>query len=223
MAISETTSQSTQAARQQTAQPAPRAESLTSDFDSFIKMLTAQARFQDPLKPIDSTEYASQLAQFSMVEQQVRTNDTLSELFGQLGTANMASLAGWVGMEARAVAPAHFDGNSIMVSPNPSLVADAAYLVVTDMSGKEIQRKAIPISNDPVEWQGLSASGKIIPHGEYNFTVESFQNSELIGTEPAGVYGRINEAQIHGGEVILIMQGGTAIPASSVTALRSPA
>ena len=44
---------------------------LTSDFETFLKMLTTQARYQDPLEPLDSQEYASQLAQFSMVEQQV--------------------------------------------------------------------------------------------------------------------------------------------------------
>ena len=42
---------------------------VTSDFETFLNMLTAQAKDQDPLEPIDSTEYAAQLAQFSMVEQ----------------------------------------------------------------------------------------------------------------------------------------------------------
>lgn len=61
------------------------ASGLASDFETFLKMLTAQARYQDPLEPIDLTEYASQLAQFSMVEQQVKTNDMLSALSGQFG------------------------------------------------------------------------------------------------------------------------------------------
>ena len=79
---------------------------LVSDFETFLQMLTAQARYQDPLEPLDSSQYASQLAQFSMVEQQVLTNDTLVQLTGQTGAANLAALAGWVGMEARAVMPA---------------------------------------------------------------------------------------------------------------------
>ena len=53
---------------------------LSSDFETFLQMLTAQARYQDPLEPIDSSEYASQLAQFSMVEQQVLSNDLLTSL-----------------------------------------------------------------------------------------------------------------------------------------------
>ena len=111
---------------------------LTSDFETFLKMLTAQARYQDPLEPIDSTEYAAQLAQFSMVEQQVQTNDTLTALFAQMDSSNMASLAGWVGMEIRADTPVYFDGQPIAVSPGVAPTADAAYLVVTDTDGREV-------------------------------------------------------------------------------------
>ena len=53
---------------------------LSSDFETFIRMLTTQAKYQDPLEPIDSSEYAAQLAQFSMVEQQVKSNDILAQL-----------------------------------------------------------------------------------------------------------------------------------------------
>ncbi|MEY5038566.1 MAG: flagellar basal body rod modification protein, partial [Pseudomonadota bacterium] len=46
---------------------------ISSDFDTFLKMLTAQMQNQDPLNPMDSTDYATQLATFSGVEQQART------------------------------------------------------------------------------------------------------------------------------------------------------
>ena len=79
---------------------------LSSDFETFLKMLTAQARFQDPLEPIDSSEYAAQLAQFSMVEQQVLSNDLLAQLGAQLGNGAIGQMASWIGMEARTSAPA---------------------------------------------------------------------------------------------------------------------
>lgn len=221
MAISEALSQQYAAAAQAPANTQSKTKSLTSDFDSFIKMLTAQAKYQDPTDPIDSTAFASQLAQFSMVEQQVQTNNLLQALYGLTGTSNMASLAGWVGMEARAVTPMYFDGNPIEISPNPYAFADEVFLVVTDENGKEIQRKQIPVSSEPVKWLGLSDSGDLIDHGIYNFTIESYQDDELILAESAGVYGRIVEAQVLGGEVVLVLQGGQAILASSVSALRA--
>jgi len=48
-------------------------------------MLTVQMQNQDPLNPVDSSDYAVQLATFSNVEQQVQTNDILRELQSQMG------------------------------------------------------------------------------------------------------------------------------------------
>jgi len=201
-------------------QTTPQSSGLASDFKTFLKMLTAQARYQDPLEPIDSTEYASQLAQFSMVEQQVKTNDALAAMFGQMGSTNMASLANWVGMEARAVSPAVFDGSPITVSPNPASVADRVELIVTDHAGSEVQRIALPVSADPVEWAGVSDDGTPFAEGIYNFTVESYNGDDLILTEPAEVYGKVTEAQVQNGEVLLVLKGGQAILSTSVTGLR---
>ena len=50
------------------AAPAP-SRAISSDFDTFLRMLTVQMRNQDPLDPIDSADYAVQLATFSGVEQ----------------------------------------------------------------------------------------------------------------------------------------------------------
>lgn len=193
---------------------------LSSDFQTFLTMLTAQARYQDPMEPIDSTEYAAQLAQFSMVEQQVQTNDLLTALFGQNTTSGIAGLAAWVGMEARAIMPAHFDGSPITISPNPASVSDEVVLVVQDAAGTEVQRVTLPVSAEPYEWQGLDDDGAPLAEGTYHFTVESYAEGERILSEPAEVYATITEAQVQGGDTILILEGGQAIPATGVTALR---
>ena len=61
---------------------------ISSDFETFLLMLTTQLENQDPLNPIESQDFAVQLATFSGVEQQVLTNDLLSDLgqgFGSSG------------------------------------------------------------------------------------------------------------------------------------------
>jgi flagellar basal-body rod modification protein FlgD len=107
---------------------------LSSDFETFIKMLTTQAKYQDPLEPIDSSEYAAQLAQFSMVEQQVQSNELLAHLTEQLGGSNMAGMANWIGMEARTAAPTYFDGAPITVAPTIPIGADECSLWFTMMT-----------------------------------------------------------------------------------------
>ena len=191
------------------------ASGLASDFETFLKMLTAQARYQDPLEPIDLTEYASQLAQFSMVEQQVKTNDMLSALSGQFGSGGMESLAGWIGLEVRAPMSVDFTGAPVTILPRPAAAADQASLVVSNAAGLELQRLNIPISSDPIQWAGLDETGQPFTSGTYDLEVESYAGGELISSIPVEVYGRIVEAQIQNGTPVLVLKDGQVISAES--------
>ncbi len=201
---------------------ASSASALSSDFETFLKMLTAQARFQDPLEPIDSSEYAAQLAQFSMVEQQVLSNDLLTGLSTQLGAGSMAQMAGWIGMEARSTAPVQFDGTPITINPNPVATADEVVLVVYDSNDAEVQRQRLPVSAEPVDWAGVSDDGSPFPAGAYRFEIESRAGGEVLVTDQAETYSRITEARAQDGQAVLILQSGAAILASAVTGIRQP-
>ncbi len=50
------------------------ANSIAGDFNTFLRLLTAQMENQDPLEPTNNTEFVAQLASFSAVEQQVEGN-----------------------------------------------------------------------------------------------------------------------------------------------------
>jgi len=52
----------------------------TVDYDTFIKLLIAQMKYQDPTQPIDATQYVSQLASFSAVEQTLQINKKIDEI-----------------------------------------------------------------------------------------------------------------------------------------------
>lgn len=207
-----------------TPRPAPGTSTRTTDTDyhMFLKMLTAQATNQDPLNPIDSSDYATQLATFSGVEQQVKTNDLLTALAAQMGTSGMAQMAAWVGKEARAPVAAHFTGAPITIAPNPASSADKVELIVKDSAGVEVQRLPIAVSAETIEWAGVGANGTPLPNGNYTFNVESSVGGEVILTEPADVYSTIQEVRSEGGQTILILSGGVAVSSSQVSALRDP-
>lgn len=195
---------------------------LSGDYQTFLRMLTVQMQNQDPLNPIESTDYAVQLATFSGVEQQVVTNQLLESLATQMGVMGMAQLAGWVGMEARSDSPAYFDGTPITVSPNPILGADQAVLVITDEAGKEVSRQMIEVSSDPITWDGRADSGDLVPEGIYSFTLENYENGELLETTTVETYSRILEAQGTSAGTVLVLAGGVTIGTADVTALRDP-
>ncbi len=84
------------------ATPADSALRSGADFQSFLALLTAQLRNQDPLQPIESTQFVAQLASFSTVEQLIGVNRRLDGLAEQAG-GDQAGLATWIGRFAGAV------------------------------------------------------------------------------------------------------------------------
>lgn len=205
-----------------TSQTTSSGAEISSDFETFLKMLTVQMQNQDPLNPVDSSDYAVQLATFSGVEQQVQTNDLLRSLSAIMGTSGMAQMAAWVGKEARAPVPGYFDGNPITIAPNPAIIADTAQIIVTNEAGTEVERFNVPVSADPVEWSGLDDDGYPLPLGLYSFEVVSLSGGEALAQDPVDVYSTITEVRSQGGETVLILEGGTAISAAQVSALRDP-
>ena len=205
-------------------QPGPSARSsvLSSDFEVFLQMLTAQAQYQDPLEPMDNSEYAAQLAQFSMVEQQVTTNDLMQQLMLTLGANDMSSAANWIGMEALVTGPAEFEGDPITISPNPPITADTVTLITYNEQGTEVQRTPMPTGPDAFDWTGVDDDGVAFAHGEYTFEIESSANGEVLVTEPAMSYARVTEARIENGATLLVLQSGYMILANNVAGLREP-
>lgn len=64
------------------------------DYNGFLQLLIAQMRNQDPTNPTDSTEYMSQLAQLSTVEQAVQTNAKLDSLLSSSAIQQAEGLIG---------------------------------------------------------------------------------------------------------------------------------
>lgn len=196
---------------------------LSSDFETFLQMLTAQARFQDPLEPIDSSEYAAQLAQFSMVEQQVQSNELLRFLGAQLGQSTIGQMASWIGLEARTSVSVPFEGDPITVFTEPDTVAEEAFLIAYGPDGAEVQRTQIPADTREFEWLGIADGGAFLPLGNYNFVVESRTAGQTTSTIPAETFARITEARSVDGTSSFMLKGGSIVTAEQVVALREPA
>jgi flagellar basal-body rod modification protein FlgD len=195
---------------------------LTSDYETFLKMLTTQMQNQDPLNPIDSADYAVQLATFSGVEQSVRTNQLLEAMQSQFDVLGMAQLAGWVGQEARSTAPVYMDGTPVTLSLNPSDRADRAVLVVRDSQGTVVSREDVSTDTAQYEWFGADFRGDSLQRGTYTLSLESYFSEDLIATTPVESYAQILEARGGAGGTKLLLRGGIEVAANSVTALRVP-
>ena len=64
------------------------------DYNAFLRLLIAQLQNQDPLNPMEGTEYTAQLAQFSSVEQSIQTNQKLDSLMTSFSLSQAESMIG---------------------------------------------------------------------------------------------------------------------------------
>lgn len=189
------------------------------DFQTFLTMLTAQMQNQDPLNPMDASDFAVQLATFSSVEQQTYTNQLLGALLNRTG---LADLGAWVGMEARLLGGAHFDGTPIALAPDPALGADQVTLVVRNATGDIVDNRTLATDAQSYVWDGIGPNGQPLARGTYSFELVSSARGENLDTQPVAAYQRILEARQDGNTTLLVLPGHRYVDSADVTGLRRP-
>lgn len=193
-----------------------------SDFNTFLKLLTAQMRNQDPLKPMDSTEFVAQLASFSTVEQQIETNHKLTELLGVFSNRSTTNLTDWLGKEVRREGSANFNGQAVEIEVPANTNADSARLVIRNDSNEIVYSMPIDTSARSILWDGTTLDSNIAPVGQYSFDVESYSGDELRGVESGSVFDLVTEVRFDQGNTILVFGDGSVLNADSATAIRAP-
>lgn len=214
--------QQTTTAPDTTSQADEAANLINADFQAFLQLLTVQMENQDPFNPMSSEELATQLATFSGVEQQVRTNQLLEDLISGSQMANIGQITGWIGMEARADMPAYYDGEPVTLSLNPPPEADRVMLVVTNPDGLEMRRIQVDVTDEPMTFLGADGNGTDLPEGIYNFSMEAYRGDELLQTEGAQVYAQVREAFARGSETWITLAGGVQVNSANVQGVRAP-
>lgn len=180
MAISAVSSIASQAS-------AKASKGLADNFDTFLVLLTTQLKNQDPLSPMDSTEFTNQLVQFSSVEQEIQANKNLESLIALIGANTANSALGYLGRE---VVIESNQGNlsdgaarwSYEVAPD----AASSAIVVKNDAGRIVYSQPGNTDKGMQEfiWDGKDANGIAQPDGVYNITVSALnKDANAVGTK----------------------------------------
>ncbi len=193
-----------------------------SDYQSFLKLLTAQLRNQDPLSPLDSSEFVAQLATFSSVEQQIEMNKKLDALVSGLNSSTLETAAQWIGREVEvANRQTRFSGDPVTFGvPDNDVGADQIEIVVSDAYGNPVFADVAPASATSYTWEGKTADGDDAPSGDYSVSLSYLSDGESIASKSPVISSRVAEARLEDGEIALILDSGAEVRPDNVLAIR---
>ena len=162
------------AAQTQAAANASKKKASDLGIDDFLALMTAQLKNQDPMKPLDSTEFVAQLAQFGTVSGVQNMQASLTSLNDSMRSAQALQGTSLVGHDVLApastvaVAAGGTVRGAIDVPPGTSSVQ----VVIKDASGQVVRNIGLSAASGSTDfaWNGLDDRGATVPTGTYQFS-----------------------------------------------------
>ncbi len=196
---------------------------LASNFETFLSLLTAQLKNQDPLSPVDSNEFTAQLTQMAGVEQQLLTNDLLTGILQGQSAGSLNSAAQYIGKDATAVWSAmRLEDGQATWSYELASSATSATLAIVDGSGNTVWSGNAPDLGAGVHdftWDGKTTLGGQLPDGGvYTLKVTAKDASGATVDSQVLVRGKVTGVELYDGQPYLTL-GNSILPLSSVIAL----
>jgi flagellar basal-body rod modification protein FlgD len=154
---------------------------LNQDFDQFLRLLTTQLQNQDPLSPMDSTEFTNQLVSFSGVEQQIKTNESLENLLA-FQTLNLTAVGlDFIGKNVEIQGKNFYNAGTGGAKVDYVMPADVATATISilDSTGKVVYSGDAEkgVGRHSLTWDGKDKNGVQVPAGTYEVRVAAL-NSE---------------------------------------------
>jgi flagellar basal-body rod modification protein FlgD len=194
------------------------------DYNSFLTLLTAQLKFQDPLAPLDATQFVSQLSQFSSVEQAIVGNQKLDQIIKSLGANSMMADVGLIGHKVE-VAGDSTEMSNGSASLTYSLAKDAAQagVVIRDAAGNMVRSMAVDnnAGEHILTWNGTDDRGNDLPDGVYSFTFGAADADGKPVTSASYVTATVNRVQTTTDGSELVLSNGMHTASSAVRAILS--
>jgi len=197
--------------------------------EDFLTLLVAQLQNQDPLNPDDASEFTSQLAEFSSLEQLQNLNDSMEGLTSAQQQSDRFATMGLLGQDViYADSTFSFDGTPVNVGYQLDGTADSVSMTIRDDNGTTVATlnpTEMTHGNHFLEWDGLDNEGSEVPAGDYHIVLQATAAGEdttiavspLVQSEVTGVDFKNNT-----GEAILHTMAGAAVSAGLIIAVYQP-
>ena len=193
-------------------------QEIAGNFQDFLLLLTTQLKNQSPLDPLDTNQFTQQLVQFAGVEQQLKSNDTLTSILTAMKATSTANAASYVGLEVTA------DGSSASLSNgaaswtvNAAKAATKATVTLKDSAGKTVLTRAtvLQAGSQAFRWNGKDATGAVLPDGQYSLSVSATDASGQAVAVSTDITGIVSGVDVSGASPVLTI-GSSTVPLASI-------
>lgn len=183
---------------------------LADNFETFLTLLTAQLKNQDPLEPLKSSEFTSQLVQFTSVEQAIATNQHLENLISLVSASSANAAVSYLGKQvtAEGITSRLSDGVANWAYSLP-LPAAQTTLAITDELGRVVFSTSGETSSGShrFTWDGRDSNGRVLSDGSYNLKIRALDAFGSEITSETEVTGIVRAVTFEGGRPILDIDG----------------
>lgn len=192
--------------------------------DAFLKLLVAQIRYQDPLQPLQGTEYVSQLSQFSQLEQSIAQSTRLDDVNSQLRGLGNNEATALVGKRVTVRGTQmKYDGVSAATS-SVTLQGNAQTVRarIVDGNGKVVRTMDLgPRASGTVSvtWDGKDANGVAASAGNYRLEIEAKAEDGSSVATTQDVSGLVKKVSFDKGYPELLLDSGAIAPISDLVAV----
>ena len=198
-------------------------------FDTFLKLLTSQLQNQDPLNPMEGTEFTGQIAQFSSLEQQLATNSYLETLALQTDTDIQVLAVSYIGKEAMAEGNALYlgeDGAQVdfaysLEKPSQSTVIELIHAETKEIV-KTFYEEGKPGSH-AMHWDGLDDDGNYAPAGAYAIRVSAVADGGGTAGIKTYTYAEVKAIAGNGQTSEIQLADGRLVDIKDILTVRTPA
>ena len=196
--------------------------SLTSNYNQFLTLLTAQLQNQDPTSPMQSDQFTSELAQFAGVEQQIQTNTNLNQLISlnqdSQVTQDSSGLVGRQAVATTSMLPLQNGSAELQLDPT---TAQSVGIAITNSAGAVVKTQTLDLSAGKTDWtwNGKDDSGNTLADGTYNVAAVTTDSSGNSSAVPFSIIGTITGVAKSGTTSVGVQMGTTTVDMSDVTSL----
>ncbi|MGE4558474.1 MAG: flagellar hook assembly protein FlgD [Desulfovibrionaceae bacterium] len=196
--------------------------------DEFLELLLVQIANQDPLNPMDDTEFISQMAEFSSLEQLNNISDGIGDINSTLERQDLMNAVSFIGQEVMA------EGYSL--SKNDDSVSTVYYSF--DESVQDVYVNIYDSDNNIVNtvdlgamsagsyqyvWNGLDYDGKEADNGVYQIYIAAVTADGSTALVTSAVSGEVSGVITNDGDNYLVLEDGRSIDFLDVYQIVAPA